>query len=106
MSLQEKVAIVTGGKRNITQSNFVRIDEIENNAPRVAPKHQAPTKLSFKDGVGTISANLTRVLLCSKYSVNHLSKNKDTIINIASTRALMCESNREAYSASERVCWH
>lgn len=74
MSLQKKVAIVTGGKKDITQSDFGGIDVLVSNTSRADPEHSAPTKLSLKDGTGTISANHRGFFLCSKYLVNHLSK--------------------------------
>ena len=84
-----------------TNHNFGQIDVLVNNAARANPENSPLTELSLDDWNHTISINLTGVFLCSKHSVAHLRKNKGTIINIASTRALMSEPNTEAYSASK-----
>lgn len=84
-----------------TQKKFGAIDVLVNNAGRANPENKPITELSLDDWNRTISTNLTGVFLCSKHSVTYLRKNKGTIINIASTRALMSEPNTEAYSASK-----
>lgn len=84
-----------------TQQNFGKIDVLVNNAAMANPENAPLTELSLEDWNRTISTNLTSVFLCSKHSAIHLEKSQGTIINIASTRALMSEQNTEAYSAAK-----
>jgi NAD(P)-dependent dehydrogenase (short-subunit alcohol dehydrogenase family) len=84
-----------------TQNNFGVIDVLVNNAAMANPENSPLTELSLEDWNRTISTNLTSVFLCSKHSAIHLQKSQGTIINIASTRALMSEPNTEAYSAAK-----
>jgi NAD(P)-dependent dehydrogenase (short-subunit alcohol dehydrogenase family) len=84
-----------------TTHHFNGIDVLVNNAGRAVPENPPLTELSLEDWNKTLSTNLTGVFLCTKYSVTYLRKAKGTIINIASTRALMSEPNTEAYSASK-----
>lgn len=85
-----------------THNNFEGgIDVLVNNAALAAPENPPITELSLKDWNKTISINLTGAFLCTKHAVPDLRKNKGSIINISSTRALMSESNTEAYSASK-----
>ena len=48
-----------------------------------------------------IGVNLTGAFLCAKHAAAHLQAARGAIVNIASTRALMSEAHREAYSASK-----
>lgn len=105
MRLQKKVAIDTGGGKGIIQINLGGIEVLVNNAPGADPENPPRTELSLKEGAGTISAKLTGVFLGRQYAVNHLRKIKDTIINIASTWALMPKPSIEADSASKGVWW-
>jgi NAD(P)-dependent dehydrogenase (short-subunit alcohol dehydrogenase family) len=84
-----------------TINHFKGIDVLVNNAGRAIPENPPLTELSLEDWNKTLSVNLTGVFLCTKHSVTYLRKAKGTIINIASTRALMSEPNTEAYSASK-----
>lgn len=84
-----------------TVKKFGGIDVLVNNAAIANPKNPPITELSLDDWNKTISINLTGVFLCTKHSVPYLKKNKGTVINIASTRALMSEDNTEAYSAAK-----
>ena len=84
-----------------TVNSFAEIDVLVNNAARSNPKNHPITELSLEDWHHILSTNLTGAFLCTKYSVPYLRKNQGTIINIASTRALMSEPNTEAYSASK-----
>ncbi len=84
-----------------TKNSFSRIDILVNNAARSDPENSPITELSLEDWNKTISINLTGAFLSTKHSVNELRKNQGTIINIASTRALMSEANTEAYSVSK-----
>lgn len=84
-----------------TVNSFARIDVLVNNAAQSDPENHPITELSLEDWHQVLSINLTGAFLCTKYSVPYLKKNQGTIINIASTRALMSEPNTEAYSASK-----
>lgn len=84
-----------------TVNSFAQIDVLVNNAARSNPENHPITELSLEDWHHILSINLTGAFLCTKYSVPYLRKNQGTIINIASTRALMSEPNTEAYSASK-----
>lgn len=84
-----------------TVNSFAKIDVLINNAARSNPENHPITELSLEDWHHILSINLTGAFLCTKYSVPYLRKNQGTIINIASTRALMSEPNTEAYSASK-----
>jgi NAD(P)-dependent dehydrogenase (short-subunit alcohol dehydrogenase family) len=60
-----------------------------------------PTELKLEDWNRVISVNLTGPFLLAKHCAPFLKKNKGSVLNIASTRALMSEPNTEAYSASK-----
>jgi NAD(P)-dependent dehydrogenase (short-subunit alcohol dehydrogenase family) len=57
--------------------------------------------LSLKEWNRVIGVNLTGAFLCAKHAAPHLKRTEGSIINIASTRALMSEPDTEAYSASK-----
>lgn len=48
-----------------------------------------------------LAVNLTSVFLFAKYAASYLKQSRGSIVNIASTRALMSEPNTESYSASK-----
>lgn len=58
-------------------------------------------QIELKDWQNVIGVNLTGPFLMAKYTSAILQKNKGSIVNIASTRALMSEAHTEAYSASK-----
>jgi NAD(P)-dependent dehydrogenase (short-subunit alcohol dehydrogenase family) len=78
---------------------FGGIDAVVNNAGIGINKPVEQLKLSEWNRV--IAVNLTGAMLMAKYAAPHLEKSKGSIVNIASTRALMSEANTEAYSASK-----
>ena len=78
---------------------FQRIDLLVNNAATSANRPLAA--LSLIEWNRVISVNLTGAFLCAKHASAHLSRSKGSVINIASTRALMSEPDTEAYSASK-----
>ena len=84
-----------------TTKKFGGIDVLINNAAIADPENSPVTELSLESWNKTISINLTGTFICTKHSVPLLRKAKGTIINIASTRALMSETNTEAYSAAK-----
>ena len=57
--------------------------------------------MSLAEWNRVLAINLTGTFLCAKYSAPHLAKTKGSIVNIASTRALMSEPDTETYSASK-----
>ena len=59
------------------------------------------TELSLKEWNRVLGTNLTGAFLGAKYAAPHLAARQGSIINIASTRALMSEPHTEAYSASK-----
>jgi len=82
-----------------TIQHFKRLDLVVNNAGIMIAK--PISELSLEGWNSVISVNLTGVFLTSKYGAPYLRKRQGSILNIASTRALMSESNTEAYSASK-----
>jgi NAD(P)-dependent dehydrogenase (short-subunit alcohol dehydrogenase family) len=88
-------------KRLITAAGkkFGSIDGLVNNAGIGINK--PVEKLTLKEWNKVISVNLTGAMLVAKYAAPYLEKSKGSIVNIASTRALMSEANTEAYSASK-----
>ena len=57
--------------------------------------------LTLEDWNRVIGVNLTGAFLLARHAVPHLRAARGTIVNIASTRALMSEPDTEAYSASK-----
>ena len=49
----------------------------------------------------TIDVNLTGPYMCTKYALPYMKQQQASIVNIASTRALMSEADTEPYSASK-----
>jgi NAD(P)-dependent dehydrogenase (short-subunit alcohol dehydrogenase family) len=78
---------------------FGRIDTLVNDA--AAFNFKPLDKLSFAEWNEVISTNLGGNFLCSKYAAPYLRRSKGSIVNIASTRALMSEPGKEAYAASK-----
>ena len=78
---------------------FRRMDALVNNAGIMIRKPLA--KLSLAEWNRVIGVNLTGSFLCAKYSAPHLAKSRGSIVNIASTRALMSEPDTFPYSASK-----
>ncbi|MDG5815824.1 SDR family oxidoreductase [Chitinispirillales bacterium ANBcel5] len=76
-----------------------RIDVLINNAAVVLFK---PLELLSLDEWNTvIGVNLTGYFLCAKACVPHIRKQRGSILNISSTRAMMSERDTESYSASK-----
>jgi NAD(P)-dependent dehydrogenase (short-subunit alcohol dehydrogenase family) len=84
-----------------TFKHFGRIDALINNAGLLPKNLPAIEKMPLKKWNEFIQTNLTGAFLCAKYAIPHLRKQKGTIINIASTRALQSEGTDTPYSASK-----
>lgn len=84
-----------------TIKHFGKLDAVINNAG-ILPDESIPVeKMSLKQWKKYIDTNLTGTFLLSKHAIPHLKKQKGSIVNIASTRALQSEGYDEAYSASK-----
>ena len=82
-----------------TMLAFGGIEVLINNA--AISCNQPVAELSLADWERVIGVNLTGPFLCAKHFASALRQSHGSIINIASTRALMSEPNTEAYSASK-----
>jgi NAD(P)-dependent dehydrogenase (short-subunit alcohol dehydrogenase family) len=78
---------------------FGQIDFVINNAGFGINKPLETLALS--DWNRVIGVNLTGAFLMAKHASPHLRSSRGSIVNIASTRAVMSEANTEAYSASK-----
>ncbi len=78
---------------------YNRIDALVNNAAIAA--NRPLSELSLNDWQRVIDVNLTGPMLCAKHSQEALKVQQGSIVNIASTRALMSEAHTEAYSATK-----
>lgn len=76
-----------------------RLDVLINNAAIANPFNPPLEEMSLAEWNKLIEANLTGHFLMTKYALPYLKQTKGSIINIASTRALMAEPFNEAYSA-------
>ncbi|RSK26743.1 glucose 1-dehydrogenase [Bacillus sp. HMF5848] len=80
---------------------FGTIHILINNAGVSRWKH--PYDLTVEEWDDILNTNLRSVFLASREAAKHMEKNEKggSIINIASTRAIMSEKNTEAYAASK-----
>lgn len=80
---------------------YDHIDILINNAGKGLFK--SPYDLTLEEWDDLLNTNLRSVFLCSREAAKYMRKNKDggSIVNIASTRAIMSEPNSEAYAASK-----
>ena len=78
---------------------YGRIDTLINNAAVSASRRF--DELSLEEWNRVLAVNLTGPFLCARHCAEHLKRTGGSIVNIASTRAVMSEPGSEAYSASK-----
>ncbi len=85
----------------IANQTYGHIDILINNAGLSAFK--SPYDLSIEEWNDIINTNLRSVFLGSREAAKYMRHNKEggSIVNIASTRAIMSEPNSDAYAASK-----
>ncbi|WP_339287875.1 glucose 1-dehydrogenase [Ureibacillus sp. FSL K6-0786] len=85
----------------IANLTFGQIDILINNAGKSVFK--SPYELSIEEWDDIINTNLRSVFLASREAAKYMRNNKEggSIVNIASTRAIMSEPNSEAYAATK-----
>lgn len=83
-----------------TENIYKRIDILVNNAG--ISEFQSPFEITVEQWDHVINTNLRSCFLCTREAAALMGKHKSgSIINIASTRAIMSEKNSEAYAASK-----
>jgi NAD(P)-dependent dehydrogenase (short-subunit alcohol dehydrogenase family) len=85
----------------IAQNTYGALHILINNTGKGA--FRSPYEITVDQWDDIINTNLRSVFLCSREAAKYIRKNKDggSIVNIASTRALMSEPNSEAYAATK-----
>jgi len=85
----------------VTYQKYSRIDILINNAGKGLFK--SLYDLNVEEWDDLLNTNLRSVFLCSREAAKYMCRNEDggSIVNIASTRAIMSEPNSEAYAASK-----
>jgi NAD(P)-dependent dehydrogenase (short-subunit alcohol dehydrogenase family) len=85
----------------MTKNTYGKLDILINNAGKSVFK--SPYELTIEEWDDIINTNLRSVFLCSRAAAKYMRENETggSIVNIASTRALMSEANSEAYAASK-----
>ncbi|MEH7304634.1 glucose 1-dehydrogenase [Neobacillus drentensis] len=86
---------------DVTKRTYGQIDILINNAGKGMFK--SLFELSLEEWDDVMDTNLRSVFLCSREAAKYMRENESggSIVNIASTRALMSEPNSEAYAASK-----
>lgn len=91
--------LANSGEIELFVASINQLDLLVNNAAISAPSD--PRELSLEDWNRVMAVNLTAPFLLSRLCASKLELTHGSIINIASTRALMSEPNTEAYSATK-----
>jgi NAD(P)-dependent dehydrogenase (short-subunit alcohol dehydrogenase family) len=84
-----------------TVRRFGNLTALINNAARRDPVTGPLENLSLERWSAILATNLTGAFLGVKHAVRHLRASRGSVVNIASTRALMSEPDTEAYAASK-----
>jgi len=84
-----------------TNDTYGSIHILINNAGKGLFK--SPIEVSVEEWDDVIHTNLRSVFLCSREAAKYMKQNKNggSIVNIASTRAIMSEPHSEAYAATK-----
>lgn len=85
----------------VANQTYGQIDILINNAGKSLFK--SPYDLSIEEWDDMINTNLRSVFLASREAAKYMRHNKEggSIVNIASTRAIMSEPNAESYAATK-----
>jgi NAD(P)-dependent dehydrogenase (short-subunit alcohol dehydrogenase family) len=85
----------------VTHRSYGKINILINNAGKGLFK--SPYDVTVAEWDDIINTNLRSVFLCSREAAKYMRENEDggSIVNIASTRALMSEPNSEGYAATK-----
>ncbi|WP_042357683.1 glucose 1-dehydrogenase [Bacillus rubiinfantis] len=84
-----------------TQQTYGSIDILINNAGKVLFK--SPYEVTVEEWDDVIQTNLRSTFLCAREAATYMRNNADggSIVNIASSRAIMSEPNSESYAATK-----
>ncbi len=84
----------------VVENHFSALDILINNAS--ISEWKSPYELTVDEWDNVINTNLRGMFLCSREAAKIMrKKNRGSIVNISSTRAIMSEPNSEAYAASK-----
>ncbi len=84
---------------NQTYQTYGKIDILINNAGKGLFK--SPFDVTVEEWNDVIHTNLRSVFLCSREAARYMKQFGGSIVNIASTRALMSEAHSEGYAATK-----
>ncbi|RFB18795.1 SDR family oxidoreductase [Bacillus sp. HNG] len=84
---------------NQTYQTYGKIDILINNAGKNLFK--SPFDVTVEEWDDVINTNLRSVFLCSREVAKYMKKSGGSIVNIASTRAIMSEPHSEGYAATK-----
>lgn len=103
LALEVDVSDPAGVRRAVgrVMDRFGGIRGLINNAAIADPGGGPIDHLNPDHWNRVLAVNLTGPVLCTKEAVAHLRSSRGSIVNIASTRALMSEPDSEAYAATK-----
>lgn len=84
---------------NQTYQTYGKIDILINNAGKGLFK--SPFEVTVEEWDDVIHTNLRSVFLCSREAARYMKQSGGSIVNIASTRAIMSEPHSEGYAATK-----